>query len=316
MSNFSLKKSSEQIELDLKDVINLQSAIEIYLSTTQTKATTYHTYSRSLARFKLWADEKRIDFLQIDTAKMLEYKSYLVDVLEFKEATISTYLTSVRRFYEFLLEHNKVDSNPVRAVKGGKRPQKHSTKYLTKTQIEQLFNFILSEETELAKRDAMIFKLMLNAGLGEMEISELKFGDVKKDKNNFLLYVKTKGETKKVGIPITQEFFDELLVFLGETENTISLAEKSDFPVIKNLHLISDKPLTVSIRALRRRVDFYLEQTGLKQNGIKALSFRHTAAILALERGMPVEEVKTFMRHKMLDTTMIYQNSQLWGKLY
>ncbi|MCC7431413.1 tyrosine-type recombinase/integrase [bacterium] len=306
MPVFRLKSSPEQVILELKEALQLEKAIEIFLKETQVKLTTYHTYSRALERFRKWNCERNFNFLTVGSAEILSYKSYLTEVLEFKPVTISTYLTAVRRFYEFLFAYGKVKINPAKNIKGNKRPQNHSTKYLSKMDLKTLFSFVKSGETELAKRDLMIFKLMLNAGICEMEISELTYGDIFKEGKSYKLYVKTKSEKQKVGISVSEEFYDELINFLGGISE-IKEPGKLDFPVIKNLHFIKDTPKNLSIRALRQRVNFYLKETGLKAKGIKAMSFKHTAAFLALERGMSVEEVKSFMRHKTLDTTLIYQ---------
>jgi integrase/recombinase XerC/integrase/recombinase XerD len=48
----------------------------------------------------------------------------------------------------------------------------------------------------------------------------------------------------------------------------------------------------------------------IKRPGITPHSLTHTAALIWLNRGMPLEQVKERMRHGTLDTTMIYYKKQ------
>jgi len=65
---------------------------------------------------------------------------------------------------------------------------------------------------------------------------------------------------------------------------------------------------------VRARVNTRLRAAGLKKAGISPHSLTHTAALLWLAQGLPVEEVRRRMRHGTLDTTMIYFRKQLRAK--
>ncbi|MEM1118446.1 MAG: tyrosine-type recombinase/integrase, partial [Bacteroidota bacterium] len=61
----------------------------------------------------------------------------------------------------------------------------------------------------------------------------------------------------------------------------------------------------LNTRSVRGRVNEYLRKAGLKRRGISPHSLTHTAALIWLNKGLPVEEVRRRMRHGTLETTMI-----------
>jgi len=61
---------------------------------------------------------------------------------------------------------------------------------------------------------------------------------------------------------------------------------------------------------VRGRINHHLSVAGLKKPGISPHSLTHTAALLWLNDGMPIDEVRERMRHGTLDTTMIYFKQQ------
>ncbi|HLT46539.1 MAG TPA: tyrosine-type recombinase/integrase, partial [Rubricoccaceae bacterium] len=66
----------------------------------------------------------------------------------------------------------------------------------------------------------------------------------------------------------------------------------------------------LNTRTVRSRVDAHLTAASLKRPGITPHSLTHTAALIWLDDGKPLEEVRRRMRHGTLDTTMIYFRKQ------
>jgi len=65
---------------------------------------------------------------------------------------------------------------------------------------------------------------------------------------------------------------------------------------------------------VRSRINTHLKQAGLKKEGISPHSLTHTAALIWLNDGMGVEDVRQRMRHGTLETTMIYFRKQKAGE--
>ena len=74
-----------------------------------------------------------------------------------------------------------------------------------------------------------------------------------------------------------------------------------------------DEPLFVTLDAPHDRlsvagIQYMLRQLGRRAGvtGVHPHRFRRTIATDLLNRGMPIEQVKEFLGHEKLDTTMIY----------
>jgi site-specific recombinase XerD len=62
----------------------------------------------------------------------------------------------------------------------------------------------------------------------------------------------------------------------------------------------------LTTRSVRSRIRGHLAAAKIQRPGVTPHSLTHTAALIWLNDGLDVEEVKKRMRHGTLDTTMIY----------
>ncbi len=71
----------------------------------------------------------------------------------------------------------------------------------------------------------------------------------------------------------------------------------------------------LNTRSVRTRMVRLLREADLRRPSVTPHSLTHTAALLWLADGVPIDEVRRRMRHGTLDTTMIYARQQgLLGK--
>ena len=66
----------------------------------------------------------------------------------------------------------------------------------------------------------------------------------------------------------------------------------------------------LNTRSVRSRINLQLKEAGIKRPGVSPHSLTHTDALIWLNDGMSLHEVKQRMRHGSLDTTMIYYKKQ------
>ena len=62
----------------------------------------------------------------------------------------------------------------------------------------------------------------------------------------------------------------------------------------------------LSTTTLRKIINKLFQKANLDTEMLSPHSTRHTSVEIALESGMPIQEVSEFVRHKNLSTTMIY----------
>lgn len=264
---------------------------------------TIGTYRRSLNEFERWFVRQRGRF-RFSEDDVREYKSYLMDTRELSQVSVSTYLTALRRFCQYLVDIGVLDENPASAVKGNRRPSTHSRSVLTEAEISQLLESVESE-TLIGKRDRAIIHLMLYAGLSEIEVVRADVSDLERTLMGEYLRVQGKGRTvKDQQVPIDPRVSEEVHAYLRARGRV-----RSEEPLCVSHGHRSDGE-RLNTRSIRSRVNRHLEEAGIKRRGITPHSLTHTAPLIWLNEGMKVDEVRRRMRHGTLDTTMIYYEKQ------
>lgn len=263
---------------------------------------TVGTYRRSLNSFEKWFVQEN-DF-QFSEDDVRDYKMYLMEERELSQVSVSTYLTALRRFCQYLTDIGELTDNPAKGVKGNRRPDTHSRSVLTEHDIQALEE-TLGSTTQIDKRDTAMVSLMLYAGLSEIEIVRADVEDLEHTLMGPVLRVQGKGRTvKDQEAPLDPSVLTAVEDYL-ETRDDI---HPEDPLFVSHGHRSGGERLKT--RSVRSRINGYLKQADIKRKGVTPHSLTHTAALIWLNDGMPIEDVKQRMRHGTLDTTMIYYKKQ------
>lgn len=263
---------------------------------------TVGTYRRSLNSFEQWfVQQNNFRFTEDDVR---DYKRYLMEERELSQVSVSTYLTALRRFCQYLTDIGKLSKNPATGVKGNRRPDSHSRAVLTEKDIDALEEE-LGTATQIDKRDTAIVYLMLYAGLSEIEIVRANVEDLEHTLMGPVLRVQGKGRSvKDQEAPLDEPVLDAVEEYLDTRENV----HPEDPLFVSHGHRSDGKRLKT--RSVRSRINGYLKKANIKRQGVTPHSLTHTAALIWLNDGKPLDEVKQRMRHGTLDTTMIYYKKQ------
>lgn len=264
---------------------------------------TVGTYRRSLNEFSRWFVLQKGRF-RFTPDGVKDYKKYLMETRELSQVSVSTYLTAVRRFCQYLVDIGLLPENPATAVKGNRRPSSHSRQVLTEADIEVLFKAVPTSK-QIGLRDQAIMYLMLYAGLSEIEIVRADLKDLEQTLLGWYLRVQGKGHTvKDQQVPIDPPVMEKIRLYL----DTRGRIHPDDPLFVSHGHRSDGERLNT--RSVRSRINGHLKEAGIKRRGVTPHSLTHTAALIWLNDGMSIEEVKKRMRHGTLDTTMIYYKKQ------
>jgi site-specific recombinase XerD len=264
---------------------------------------TVGTYRRSLNEFERWFVLRSGGF-RFTPGDVVAYKTYLGEERGLHEVSVSTYLTALRRFCEYLVDIGVLPENPARGVKGNRRPAAHSRKMLTQEEVDRVLE-TLGTGTEIERRDRAVVYLMLYGGLSEIEIVRADVQDLEQTLMGWYLRVQGKGHTAKdQQVPIDPPVMDAIRLYLDSRGRI-----RPEEPLFVSHGHRSDGE-RLNTRSVRSRVNAGLREAGVKRPGITPHSLTHTAALIWLGDGMDVDEVRRRMRHGTLDTTMIYYRSQ------
>lgn len=245
------------------------------------------TYERTLREFMRWV---RVEPEFVCSAREIErYKRFLLTKRKLSPVSVTMYLSSVRKFFDFLVIRGVLYNNPAKAVKGGVTDQHHSRKSISPQEVHALIQAI-ERKDEIGFRDFAVVKLMIICGLSEIELIRADIGDltVKKGLMNLLLQLKgMKLKDKSITLPNdVKEALKSYLVFRTNAKESEPL-----FMSAGN----RTRGQRMTSRGIRERINFYLEKAGVK-NGearkITALSLRMTAIKLMAQQGASIDEIK------------------------
>ncbi|HEY5565599.1 MAG TPA: tyrosine-type recombinase/integrase [Rhodothermia bacterium] len=260
---------------------------------------TIGTYRRALNEFQRWFVGQRPRFL-FRVEDIEAYKQYLMKTRGLHQVSVSTYLTALRRFAQYLVDAGLLEENPARAVKGNRRPSTHSRAVLTESEIDRLFRAVDASHPIGIRDEAIIFA-MLYAGLSEIEIVRADVEYLEQTLLGWYLRVQGKGhQVKDQQVVLDPQVMNKIKAYL----DTRSRLKPSDPLFASHGHRSEGERLNT--RSVRSRIRHHLMAAKIRRKGITPHSLTHTAALIWLNDGLSVEEVKQRMRHGTLDTTMIY----------
>jgi integrase/recombinase XerD len=285
--------STSLVTLSSRNLI--EQAISGFLADQDIKENSRSTYRRALKQFFDRIEKKGIAVNSLTRVDILAYKDHLIKE-GMSSLTAASYLTSVRRFYEWI-EANKIGSNIAKGIKTPRRKQQFRKQPLTIDQSK----FLLYHFKD-SPRDFAIVSLALRTGLRTVEIIRANIGDIKIKGDQRVLMVHGKGRDEKDAFVILS---DKAISSLQGYISTRVKPRLEEPLFISNSNQNKDCRLTT--RSISRIIKEGLRAIGLDSHDLTAHSLRHTTAITLLKtKGTRLEDVQGVLRHANPATTQIY----------
>lgn len=208
-----------------------------------------------------------------------------------KPSSISTRLSSLRSFLDFLILRGELVANPAKGVTPPKK-QKTLPKNLDVDEVGQLLE--VDENNPLAIRDRAMMELMYGTGVRLTEMITLNVQDVELDRGD--IRVIGKGNKERI-VPYSGEakiWIDKWLSIRSSLANTESSAL-----------FISKLGNRISPRSVQKR----MKEWGLKQGVASHISphkLRHSFATHILESSGNLRAVQELLGHENISTTQVY----------
>lgn len=205
-----------------------------------------------------------------------------------KMSTMQTRLHYLSSFWDFLTTEELVHGNPVKKV-GLLKLEKTIKKPYSAADMEAL------RTSCSTLRDRALVEFLYSTGVRVSELVALNVGDIEMGRQELIVYGKGSKE-RKTYLTDSAKFYLRRYLQARSAEEGIN-----DRPLFVTLDKPHDR-LTVA------GVQYMLRQLGCRAGveNVHPHRFRRTIATDLLNRGMPIEQVKEFLGHEKLDTTMIY----------
>ena len=265
-----------------------------YLQTLNYAAFTINSYNKDLREYIKFLKKKNIDF---EDANHYTVRDYL-GVLQRKRltrATISRHLSSIRKFYKFLLRNGYSDKAKIVVMRSPKK-EEHLARFLTLSDIEEVLNIRDGDKFTLI-RDKMMALFMYTIGLRVSELASIKLSMIKKGDK----YLRILGKGSKFrDIPLLPIIYDNWDKYMRARE----VIEKENDIDSDNLFVnrfgkpISDRSIRVSMKRLMRNSHLAMD--------FSPHTLRHTFATHLLNNDAEIKGVQELLGHKSISTTQRY----------
>lgn len=277
-----------QIERRGNKDLQVETLIKRFLSYLDVSDNTVKTYNVGLVQFNEYLKQNNIKEPTRDD--IIQFREQLKK--QHKPNTINAYLIAIRNFYSWL-EYEGITKDISKKIKGIKLERKHLKRGLSQEEIKKVLD--VCKDT----REELMIKLMITCALRINEVRNIRLEDFYDDKGIVMLKVlgKARSGLKQDSVKIDDRIFELIKKYCEEYKVT-------DYLFYSTSNNNNGNMMTTT--AFRLIVNGLFKKANLDMEKLSPHSTRHTSVELALESGIPIQEVSEFVRHKSINTTMIY----------
>ena len=235
--------------------------------------------------------------IPLETVSFEMVQEYLYYILKrpISRATLSSYIRNARIFLTWIYNEHGLSFNPVK-IKVPKSPKKNVHIY-NETEISQIFVLFSASLPWITARNKAIVGLMLDSGLRQCEISNLRKIDV--DRERMVIKITGKGAKDRM-VPLGK--FSCVLL-----DNYISLCPypENDFIFIdRRGNALSGNAIRLFLYRLEKQLPFKLSSHKLRHNFATNYCVDH----VKLTGKSDVYDLSILMGHESIETTKRYEH--------
>ncbi|MCX7857511.1 MAG: site-specific tyrosine recombinase XerD [Deltaproteobacteria bacterium] len=203
-----------------------------------------------------------------------------------KARSIARYMSSLKSFFNYLIEEGYVTENPLCEMERPKIAPPYP-KVLSEDEVESLI--VLPDDSKIGLRDRAILEVLYATGIRVSELINLKKTDVNLETG----YVITMGKRSKERIiPLNRHSIEVLKEYM----NKVNPRGKYLFP--------NKKGEKISRQAVWKIIKRYARM--MNKENISPHTIRHTFATHLIQGGADLRSVQTLLGHQDISTTQIY----------
>lgn len=253
---------------------------------------TVSSYSRDLMRFIAFLDKKKLTPLNLDRDRLSTYVRDLGK--ELSARSVARHISTLRRFFRFLVREGRLEINPARLIESPKLPRRLPGTLSTR-EVERLISAPKAVDAK-GQRDLAMLELLYATGLRVSELVGLRISDINLETG----YVRTLGKGGKERIvPIGEKARVALAIYLHEGRNR--LTRRASSPYL----FLNFRGNRLTRQGFWKILKGYALKAGIKKN-ITPHSLRHSFASHLLEAGADLRSVQMMLGHSDISTTQIY----------
>ena len=259
---------------------------------------TLSAYRTDIKNFVVWLsvlakNELSDSLINAERSTIINYLSRLEEQ-KISARSRARLLSSLRRFYAYLLREKKIDVDPVSLIDAPKLGRS-----LPKTLTEEDVNALLQApdtSTLLGLRDRVLFEVLYATGLRVSELVGLQLTEINLQQG--VLRVTGKGNKERL-VPLGEEAINWLEKYLSNTRADLLKGQ------ITNALFVTTRGSEMTRQAFWYLIKRYAVQAEISST-ISPHTLRHAFATHLLNHGADLRVVQMLLGHSDLSTTQIY----------
>ena len=257
---------------------------------------TLSAYRNDIAGFSCWLTADHTSLASVNTG---DVQRYLASQFEqgYKGRSSARLLSTLRRFYAWLLRDRRIEQDPTRLLESPKaeRPLPVSLNE------EQVVNLLNAPDTgnDIGYRDRAMLELLYATGLRVSELVNLQLSQVSIEPG--VLRIMGKGNKERL-VPVGEVALDWLAAYTRHVRPSL-LQNKS---AATNAVFVTRRGKAMTRQAFWYMIKRHAVHAGIDPEKLSPHTLRHAFATHLLNHGADLRVVQMLLGHSDISTTQIY----------
>ena len=251
------------------------------------------SYQNDLKKFSAFLAEQEVELTAVDKKVVLDFLEAQTKA-KLANASILRLVTSLRKFFQYLVEEGKVAVDPMLLID---TPKKKTSlpEVLSPKEVEALLKTPKTGE-DLGLRDRAILEVMYATGLRVSELVNLKLADLHLELG--IIQTIGKGQKERL-VPIGDVASKWVKLYLKQSRPKLVKQKRNPYLFV-NFHgnQLTRQGIWKNLKAL-------VKQAGIEKN-VTPHTLRHSFATHILENGADLRIVQELLGHADISTTQLY----------
>ena len=261
---------------------NNEEILNKFLSSKEIEGCSIRTIKYYKDNINKMLDKINLPINEITTETLRNYLSNYKNNSTAGMVTIDNIRRTLSSFFAWLENEDYIVKSPVRRIHKVKAT-KRVKETLTDENLEKL------RDTCTNVRDLAILELLISTGMRVGELTRLNISDINFQERSCIVLGKGNSEREVYFSAKSKMYIEKYLE--TRTDNNEALFVS----LIKPYNRLGISGIEITIRNLGREANI---------NKVHPHKFRRTMATMAIDKGMPVEQVQKLLGHIKIDTTM------------
>ncbi len=258
-------------------------------------ANTLSAYRSDLEGLARWLRAGDVDLLTATSGDLQEFLAYRMNEQRAKRRSIARAISSMRRFYGYLFEQERIKKDPSEMVISPK-PVRELPNSLSEVEIERLLK-APSDVTSHGLRDRAMLELLYASGLRVSELVGLNVNQV--NLRQGVVRVFGKGRKERL-VPIGEQAMECLEQYASEVRPVFLKGRE-----LSDALFVTNRGAAMTRQAFWHLIRRHAQAAGIDRH-LSPHTLRHAFATHLLNHGADLRVVQLLLGHRDLSTTQIY----------